>query len=144
MAHAKQGQWMCWEKVERRRLSWKELWGMEAHQTSFLIQSVYDVLSSPTNLSQWYREDATCPLFSSPTSLRHILVGCKTRLSQAFFNQVLRCLASSLESKRTSINALPAPPPRSKPLITFISAIKKTTRDQVSNSYPGLLDGARD
>lgn len=125
VAHAKQGQWMRWEEVERRKLSWKELWGMEAHRTSFLMGSVCDVLPSPTNLSLWYGEGGTCPMCSSPGSLKHILAGCKTSLEQGRYtwrhNQVLRCLAGILERRRTTINALPAPSPKSTPTITFIS-----------------------
>lgn len=148
VTHAKQGQWMQWEEVEKRRLSWKELCGMEAHRTSFLIRSVYDVLPSPTNLSQWYGEDPTCPLCPSPSSLRHILVGCKTSLLQGRYtwrhNQVLRCLASSLEDKRASVNALTAPPHQPKPSVAFIRAGKTPNRAHAPNSHPEQLAVARD
>ncbi len=111
VSQAKQGQWMRWEGVERRKFSWKELWGMEAFQTSFILRATYDVLPSPSNLNQWYGEDPTCPLCSSPANLKHILVGCKTSLTQGRYtwrhNQVLRCLAATLETRRSNINALP-------------------------------------
>ena len=29
VAQAKQGQWLNWEGVEKKKLSWKELWSME-------------------------------------------------------------------------------------------------------------------
>ncbi len=48
---------------------------------------------------------------SAPAGLKHILVGCKTSLSQGRYtwrhNQVLRCLASAIEQKRTATNAAP-------------------------------------
>ena len=92
------------------------LGGMKAFRASFTIRAAYDVLPSPANLSQWYGEDPTCP---SPATLRHILVGCKTCLTQGRYtwrhNQVLRCLAAVLEGQRTGVNALPPPSSRWKP-----------------------------
>ncbi|KAM4567620.1 uncharacterized protein V3H82_011871 [Fundulus diaphanus] len=82
VAQAKQGQWMAWEGVEKRKLSWKDLWEMEAFRASFTIRATYDVLPSPANLSQWYGDDPTCSLCPSPATLKHILVGCKTSLTQ--------------------------------------------------------------
>ena len=35
----KQGQWTRWESVEKRRISWKELWSMEAKRISFYLAS---------------------------------------------------------------------------------------------------------
>lgn len=63
----------------RRKFSWRELLGTEAFHTSFILRGPYDVLPSPSNLNQWYREDPTCPLCPSPANLKHILVGCKKR-----------------------------------------------------------------
>ncbi|KAJ8393735.1 hypothetical protein AAFF_G00057880 [Aldrovandia affinis] len=108
---AKQGQWMRWEGMERRKISWKELWEMEASNISFIIRATYDVLPSPNNLHQWYGEDPTCALCPTPATLRHIMTGCKTSLTQGRYtwrhNQVLKNLASALENKRSAINALP-------------------------------------
>ena len=39
VALAKQGQWMAWEGVEKRKISWKELWEMEAFRASFTIRA---------------------------------------------------------------------------------------------------------
>ncbi|KAK2831157.1 hypothetical protein Q7C36_016243 [Tachysurus vachellii] len=79
----------------------------------FTIRAAYDVLTSPTNLSQWYAEDPTCPLCPSLATLKHILVGCKTSLAQGRYtwrhNQVLKCLAAVFESQRTSANVHPPP-----------------------------------
>ena len=36
ISQAKQGQWTRWEGVERRKLSWRELMGMEAFHISFI------------------------------------------------------------------------------------------------------------
>ncbi|KAK2864561.1 hypothetical protein Q7C36_003715 [Tachysurus vachellii] len=109
VAQAKQGQWMAWEGVKKLKISWKELWEMETFRASFTIRAAYDVLPSPTNLSQWYAEDPTCPLCPSLATLKHILVGCKTSLTQGHntlrHNQ--KCLAAVLESRRTGVNALP-------------------------------------
>ena len=82
VAQARQGQWMTWEGVEKRKISWQELWETEAFRTSFTIKAAYDVLPTPKNLSQWYQEDPTCSLCPTPATLKHILVGCKTSLTQ--------------------------------------------------------------
>lgn len=95
-AQAKQGQWMSWEGVEKRKISYKELWEMEAFRGSFTVRAAYDVLPSPANLSQWYSEDPPCPLCSSLATLKYILVGCKISLTQCHYtcqhNQVLSVL----------------------------------------------------
>ncbi len=50
MAQAKQEQWLNWEGVEKKKLSWKELWSMEESRIRFLIGATYDVLPTPQNL----------------------------------------------------------------------------------------------
>jgi hypothetical protein len=108
---AKQGQWTRWDSVEKRKISWKDLWAMEARRLSFSIRATYDVLPTPVNLHQWYGEDPDCALCSMPANLRHILTGCKTSLAQGRYtwrhNQVLKNLASALEDKRAATNSLP-------------------------------------
>lgn len=79
---AKQGQWTRWDSVEKRRISWKDVWAMEARQLSFTIRATYNILPTPVNLHQWFGEDSGCALCSTPASLRHILTGCKTSLTQ--------------------------------------------------------------
>ncbi|KAJ8016900.1 hypothetical protein DPEC_G00012150 [Dallia pectoralis] len=69
ISQAKQGQWTRWEGVERRKLSWRELMGMEAFHISFILRATYNVLPSTSNLNQWYGEDPTCPLCPSPANL---------------------------------------------------------------------------
>lgn len=83
-------------------------WSMEAFHISFILRATYDVLPSPSNLKQWYGEDPMCPLFSSPANLKHILVGCKTSLTQGRYtwrhnNKVLKCLPAMLEPRRTTV-----------------------------------------
>ncbi|KAK7929282.1 hypothetical protein WMY93_005677 [Mugilogobius chulae] len=109
VSQAQQGRWMRWDGIAKKKISWSELWNMESNRLSFIIRATYDILPSPTNLSLWLGEDSACPLCSAPANLKHILVGCKTSLSQGRYtwrhNQVLRCLASAIEQKRTVINA---------------------------------------
>ena len=82
VSQEKQGRWMRWEGVERRKVSWKELLSMEAFHTSFILRATYNVLPFPSNLKQWYGEDPTCSLCPSSANLKHILVRCKTSLTQ--------------------------------------------------------------
>lgn len=82
---AKQGQWMRWEGLEKRKLSWKELWEMETNNISFIIRATYDVLPCPKNLQQWYGEDSTCALCPTAATLKHILCGCKTSLTKGCY-----------------------------------------------------------
>jgi len=92
---------MRWDSVEQRKMGWQDLWSMKESRISFLI--TYNVLPSPQNLNLWVGEDPSCPLCLSPTTLRHILTGCKVALSQGRFTwrhkQVLQCLALALEGK---------------------------------------------
>ena len=81
VSQAKQGQWLNWEGVEKRKLSWRELWGMEESRIRFLIGATYDVLPSPQNLNLWVDEDPSCPLCSGTATLNHILVGCIVSLT---------------------------------------------------------------
>jgi len=94
VVQAKQGQWLNWEGVEKKKLSWKELWSMEERSIRFLIGVTYDVLPTPQNLKLWGNGDPLCSLCSGTETLRHILSGCKVSLSQGRYtwqhNQVLR------------------------------------------------------
>ncbi len=108
---AKQGRWTNWEGLEKKKLSWRDIWQMEGARLSFVIRATYDLLPSPQNLKEWYGEDPACSLCQVPASLRHILSGCTTSLTQGRYtwrhNQVLRELALILEQKRTTTNNLP-------------------------------------
>lgn len=68
VAQAKQGRWMRWEGVERNKLNWSELWGMESNRLSFIIRATYDVLPSPTNLQLWLGKDPSFPPVCNPCS----------------------------------------------------------------------------
>lgn len=111
VAQARQGQWMNSEGVEKKKISWLELWETEAFRISFTIRAAYYILPSPKNLIQWYGEDPTCLLCLTPATLKHILGGCKTSHTQGRYswwhNLVLQCLAAVLKDRWTSINALP-------------------------------------
>lgn len=54
VAMYQQGAWTRWEHAEQRKVTWSELWRREPQHIKFLIQSVYDVLPSPTNLHASY------------------------------------------------------------------------------------------
>ncbi|KAL6462976.1 hypothetical protein MHYP_G00293980 [Metynnis hypsauchen] len=111
VSQPQQGRWMRWNGTAKKKISWSELWSMESNRLSFIIKATYDILPTPANLHLWLGEDPACPLCSAPAGLKHILVGCKTSLSQGRYtwrhNQVLRCLASAIEEKRTATNAAP-------------------------------------
>ena len=53
VAQAQQGQRLNWESVEKRKLSWRELWNMEDSCMSLLIGAMYDVLPTPKTLKVW-------------------------------------------------------------------------------------------
>lgn len=145
---AKQGQWTRWDSVERRKISWKDMWAMEARQLSFIIRATYDVLPTPVNLHQWYGEDPGCALCSTPATLRHVLSGCKTSLAQGRYtwrhNQVLKILASTLEDKRAATNSLPSPASNHQQATTFVREGAKVTRSGLTPSERGQLRLARD
>lgn len=145
---AKQGQWMNWHGLERRKLGWKDLWEMEANNISFIIKATYDVLPSPKNLHQWYGEDPTCGLCPAPATLNHILTGCKTSLTQGRYtwrhNQVLKCLAAALEKRRTFINSLPIRASMSSRGPTFVQAGQKKPSSPPVRLEDGQLALARD
>lgn len=45
-----QGAWTRWENGVEKKVTWTEIWKAEPHLIEFLIQAVYDVLPSPSNL----------------------------------------------------------------------------------------------
>jgi len=60
VAQAKQGQWLNWEGVEKKKLIWKELWSMEKRSIRFFIGATYDVLPTPQNLKLWVNGEPLC------------------------------------------------------------------------------------
>ncbi|KAJ8391909.1 hypothetical protein AAFF_G00083800 [Aldrovandia affinis] len=83
----------------------------------------------------------------TPATLRHILTGCKTSLSQGRYtwrhNQVLRQLAITLEGRRTTNNALPPPMPRHSKTTPFVRAGQPPAKPS-ARVEATLLDTARD
>lgn len=145
---AKQGQWMNWNGLERRKIGRRDLWEMEANNISFIIKATYDVLPFPKNLHQWYGEDPTCVLCLTPATLMHILTGCRTSLTQGRYtwrhNQVLKSLAAALERKRTFINSLPSSASRTSKAPTFVQEGQKKPSSPPVRSEEGPLSMARD
>ncbi|XP_045174487.2 uncharacterized protein LOC123535800 [Mercenaria mercenaria] len=135
-----QGNWTKWT-VPERKLTWNELWTYEPLQLSFLLRSVYDMLPTPTNLYQWkLTEDQTCPLCEKKGSLRHILSGCPTALSQGRYrwrhDKVLGELAHVLEKDRRKV----------KPLIPkshLINFVREGEKKPVSTVERGILQNSK-
>ena len=148
VSQAQQGRWMRWEGVERRKITWNEMWSMESNRLSFIIRATYDVLPSPTNLHLWYGEDPACLQCAAPANLKHILVGCKTSLTQGRYtwrhNQVLKCLAAELEDKRVTTNAMPLNAQTTVPRKTTFIREGEKRRKKPSAPNSGPLNAARD
>ncbi|KAL1273019.1 hypothetical protein QQF64_028881 [Cirrhinus molitorella] len=148
VSQAQQGRWMKWDGVERRKITWSEMWGMEANRLSFIIRATYDVLPSPTNLHLWHGEDPACPLCAAPATLKHILVGCKTSLTQGRYtwrhNQVLKCLAAEIENKRVITNAMPLNAQATIPRRTTFMREGEKQRTRPSLPDSGPLNAVRD
>ncbi|XP_038131552.1 uncharacterized protein LOC119776958 [Cyprinodon tularosa] len=112
VAMRQQGAWTNWNHACARKITWTELWQYEPARLKFLIQSVYDVLPSPSNLYTWGLAEApTCPLCPAHGSLEHILRCCPKALGEGRYtwrhNQVLKAVADTictgiLESKHQS------------------------------------------
>ncbi|KAL6469854.1 hypothetical protein MHYP_G00209730 [Metynnis hypsauchen] len=144
VSQPQQGRWMRWNGTAKKKISWSELWSMESNRLSFIIKATYDILPTPANLH--LGEDPACPLCSAPAGLKHILVGCKTSLSQGRYtwrhNQVLRCLASAIEEKRTATNA--APPNVYPEVQTPTAFIREALLSQSQQSFsPADSDGIK-
>ena len=58
-----QGTWFNWEGAKTRKVSLGKLWKRDTCPIKFLLQAVYDLLPSPTNLTVWGKtEDPRCKL----------------------------------------------------------------------------------
>lgn len=144
---AKQGRWTSWHSVEKRKISWRDVWEMEGPRLSFIIRATYDLLPTPQNLKQWFGEELNCPLCQAPASLKHILTACTISLSQGRYtwrhNQVLRQLAGILEQKRITTNALPQTSKESRKLMTFVPA-GHTLQQQTTPKNTNIMQVAQD
>lgn len=45
-----QGAWTRWKKMQQRKIPWPDLGHANGYHISFLVQAVYDTLTSPANL----------------------------------------------------------------------------------------------
>ncbi len=139
---------MRWEGIERRKITWNELWSMERNRLSFIVRATYDVLPSPTNLHVWCGQDPACQMCAAPANLRHILVGCKNSLTQGRYtwchNQVLRCLAAAIESKRVSTKAIPQNAKNTLPKRQFFVQEGEKKQAKLLSPDTGQLNIARD
>lgn len=96
-----QGAWTRWEQAAERKVTWMEVWKVEPHRIEFLIQAVYDVLPSPSNLFTWGMvETPACPLCLRKGMLAHILSCCQKALGDGGYrwrhDQVLKAIADSI------------------------------------------------
>ncbi|XP_061747756.1 uncharacterized protein LOC133545995, partial [Nerophis ophidion] len=96
-----QGAWTRWEQASERKVTWTELWKAEPHRIKFLIQAVYDVLPSPSNLFTWGKvETPGCPLCQRRGTLEHILSCCPIALGEGRYrwrhDQVLKAIADAI------------------------------------------------
>lgn len=95
------GAWMRWEQAMERSVTWKEIWQWDPQRIKFLIQGVYDVLPSPSNLFRWGKvETPACPLCSKAGTLEHILSSCSKALVEGRYqwrhDQVLKSIAEEI------------------------------------------------
>lgn len=65
VTQAQQGQWVRWDGIENRKITWIFTW-------KFIVRATYYVLPSPANLHLWLGEDPACPLCAATATLRHI------------------------------------------------------------------------
>lgn len=138
-----QGAWIQWENAIERKVTWAELWKAEPQRIKFLIQAVYDVLPSPSNLHIWGKvESPACPLCSRRGTLEHILSCCPKALGEGRYrwrhDQVLKAIAEAIAvgvewAKRSR---------PSKQAITFIRAGEQPRPAEKTSA--GILATARD
>ncbi|XP_073720025.1 uncharacterized protein [Misgurnus anguillicaudatus] len=140
---ARQGAWTRWEQAVERKITWTELWRSEPHRIKFLVQAVYDVLPSPSNLYTWGLIDTPgCVLCQRKGTLEHILSCCPRALGEGRYrwrhDQVLKTIAESIQA---TINNR-GKSKHSKLTISFIRAGEKPERSARVTS--GLLNTAQD
>ena len=144
----KQGRWTTWN-VEKRELSWADLWNVSDARISKLIKSSYDMLGTPANLKSWNLSDTSeCALCGAYGNLRHILSGCKVSLTGGRYtwrhNKVLYCImktagkAVDMHNKKHLVNT-------STNGINFVRSGDSTkTKTKKSSVRTTVLGGAKD
>lgn len=101
VAMRQQGAWMRWEQAMERSVTWRETWQWDPQRITFMIQGVYDVLPSPSNLFRWGKvETPACPLCSKAGTLEHMLDSCSKALAEGWYrwrhDQVLKSIAEEI------------------------------------------------
>ncbi|GAA6088619.1 uncharacterized protein LOC109140547, partial [Tachysurus ichikawai] len=141
---ARQGAWTRWEQAVERKITWADLWRAEPHRIKFLVQAVYDVLPSPSNLYTWGLVDTPgCVLCQRKGTLEHILSCCPRALGEGRYHwrhdQVLITIAESIQA--TINNCWKSKNP--KQTICFIRAGEKPERSARARCLPVEV-GCRD
>ncbi|XP_059199347.1 uncharacterized protein LOC131979398 [Centropristis striata] len=144
VAMRQQGAWMKWEQAMERSVTWKDIWQWNPQRIKFLVQGVYDVLPSPSNLCIWGKiETPACPLCSKTGTLEHILSSCSKALGEGRYrwrhDQVLKTIAEAISkgikgSRYTQATAK---------AIRFVSEGQRPGKTP-QNGSTGLLSTARD
>ncbi|XP_061896514.1 uncharacterized protein LOC133645675 [Entelurus aequoreus] len=138
-----QGAWTRWDNAVERRVTWAELWKAEPQRIKFLIQAVYDVLPSPSNLHTWgIAETPACPLCSKRETLEHILSCCTRALGDGRYrwrhDQVLKTIAEAISTGLAWAKQFHP----SKKTIAFVRA--GDTPTPASRTSAGILTSAKD
>ena len=139
-----QGRWTRWESVQSRKITWTDLWKLAPHRIKFLVQAVYDVLPTPTNLMTWGKaESPNCTLCGKPGNLEHILSSCSKALADGRYrwrhDTVLREIANVIDS---AIKSTRGAKNKSSKFISFVKAGEKIVKKH--HQPVGLLYKATD
>jgi len=121
-----------------------EKWKWNPKKVKFLIQGVYNVLPSPSNLFTWGKvETHACPLCSKTGTLEHILSSCSKALGEGLYcwrhDQVLKTIAEAI-SMGISISRYVHATARTVTFIKEREQQKKGTKERSG----GFLSMARD
>lgn len=77
-----QGAWTQWEQAVERKVTWTELLKAEPQHLKFLIQAIYDILPSPSNLFLLGEGEVSQ---AKRGTLEHILSCCPRGLSEGHY-----------------------------------------------------------
>ncbi|XP_041934289.1 LOW QUALITY PROTEIN: uncharacterized protein LOC121697073, partial [Alosa sapidissima] len=137
-----QGAWTKWENVLQRKITWPNIWRADSLNIRFLVQAVYDVLPSPSNLHVWGKaETPSCLQCPGRGSLEHLLSSCPKALGEGRYrwrhDQVLKAVAESIAKAITTTKNYSKPQS-----IRFHRAGEKPTIQARARS--GLLTTATD
>ncbi|XP_041920594.1 uncharacterized protein LOC121684601 [Alosa sapidissima] len=137
-----QGAWTKWENVLQRKITWPNIWRADSLNIRLLVQAVYDVLPSPSNLHVWGKaETPSCLQCPGGGSLEHLLSSCPKALGEGRYrwrhDQVLKAVAESIAKAITTTKNYSKPQS-----IRFHRAGEKPTIQARARS--GLLTTATD